>query len=385
MTENGNAYGSASFDEMRTRMRDAGWQEWEIEDEIAAMDDAISAVAANTQRTQEDREHPPSELAPVIVSDNAYEPVRRYLYDDYVYIDPDDFKSHICEIAAEGDENDYYTSILGNNPTVDDVSDELASEYAHDMAADDLEFTLRDLKELAGDMSFAALGTRGLWNGTEQSGFVAESIDELVARVMDGGCEDLRIWDENGSLFFMGVHHDGQNLWEVKFLDPTDLSAIADEDTFYTAWAKAKLPRAAEKILGAPATEQQPTSGLVTRRVTLAFGDRHIHLAYPAMTQFDPAAIDCRGIMTCAWKNWRGADFTSVSLELDSKLTITRAYITTASGFPAPFPEALGRNPMVMSHRPSSPNLNARLARASIASEAQGSSPALPSQAHDAR
>ena len=55
------------------------------------------------------------------------------------------------------------------------------------------------------------------WDGRYNGSVVCSSLYQLLDLLKD--CGIIKFWDENGHLFFLGSHHDGTNIFEIKTLN----------------------------------------------------------------------------------------------------------------------------------------------------------------------
>lgn len=181
------------------------------------------------------------------------------IYDSERFSDLSTWKEEILSQISNG--YAHWVEQYGTEATLDDITDEDASFLAEMDQQDDFESFVSELDGLADGHTLVALGQRGLWNGTQVSGFLADSTQELVERAMQGGCEDLSVHDESGELHISASHHDGTNGWEVRILDDAGEDMLGeledgDDPDFMKLWENARKPEYARHCYGMDGTNR---------------------------------------------------------------------------------------------------------------------------------
>ena len=145
--------------------------------------------------------------------------------------------------------------------TIDDIPDDLVTNKVY---ADD-DVNCYDFKVEFGRFlknapnGFLLCGTSGRWDGTYSGGCYVKNFDDLYKFWKD--CDYIKVWDENGHLYFMASHHDGTNYAELKELtdkgheymnnhiweSDREVHEKLFNSNFYT-----KLPHYAHKVWGVP-------------------------------------------------------------------------------------------------------------------------------------
>lgn len=157
-------------------------------------------------------------------------------------------------------------------------------------------------------------GSVGRWNGTSTGIAVYKDFDAATdcspSRFGQGNvfadCEIQKVWDENGTLYLAGAHHDGrvsvemrqltdegERLWgQLDYEDYLPLEGLTamgkhyelgDENQFvhdlYNSPELCATPRYVEQSFGCPSEEYEKEEGALPHDFTT--GRWHVHLVYP--------------------------------------------------------------------------------------------------------
>lgn len=123
---------------------------------------------------------------------------KKWIYDHWNYIDPDEWKDAIC---------DYYEIGIDG---YGDLSDEEKYRVLAFYEETDYEDEKANIQAVIGDAKVIANGTAGLWNGTFEGGFLADDLQDAIHRISGNTSGDIGFYvDEDGELHMTFSHHDG--------------------------------------------------------------------------------------------------------------------------------------------------------------------------------
>lgn len=176
------------------------------------------------------------------------------IFDSNDYIDADQARTDY------GDVLEYNYRI-----PVADISDEEIYGYLSELESLDWEQCTSDLcSYMPHDSQIISRGSASRWDGISYGFELSNGFDDLLHSDIWKDCETFRIWDEDGSLYMTGHHHDGSVNVEIKALSEAGEQLLEDwyyEDQDYDLnkiWNDPNLshaPRYAELILGVASEE----------------------------------------------------------------------------------------------------------------------------------
>ena len=141
-------------------------------------------------------------------------PKERVIYDNYdTFSMYDEAKEHLTNVCDE-------------EPSDDDIW-----KYVSVIDADNWENEKENMKQIFDEGNFIAVGTCGSWLGNQPGGFVFNSFDELMNKLVD--CEYFKFWDEDGHFYVNATHHDGTHSLEIRELTEKGMKY---HDNWYFAW-----------------------------------------------------------------------------------------------------------------------------------------------------
>lgn len=144
-------------------------------------------------------------------------PKKRYIFDLDCY--DEEFWRDYCEEDDPG-EFDWDAMGLVAERAMLDLDEEIAKLTVYLNGDDGKRFRglMGSTQSLDCGNRLAARGSIGRWDGTRTGMTVFEGFDELLFGVHSPfrDCRLEQIWDENGSLFIYGTHHDGSVTVEVR-------------------------------------------------------------------------------------------------------------------------------------------------------------------------
>lgn len=210
----------------------------------------------------------------------------------------------------------YYAQVCRENGTY-------AAAYTDKQGNGFLAFAKEDVKTVAGyapqfnpygGNHILVSGSVGRWNGTSTGIAVYKDFDAATdcspSRFGQGNvfadCEIQKVWDENGTLYLAGAHHDGrvsvemrqltdegERLWgQLDYEDYLPLEGLTamgkhyelgDENRFvhdlYNSPELCAAPRYVEQSFGCPSEEYEKEEGTLPHDFTT--GKWRVHLIYP--------------------------------------------------------------------------------------------------------
>lgn len=169
------------------------------------------------------------------------EPKERVIFDEDFY-----YGSNGEELAIEDlmDRDGLTEDEVREEYTDDDIFEHAMEmrnfDYEEELAAVTTYFDDSAVNPLAGN-KVLVYGTSGRWDGV-RSGFTPydsfeDAIDTSLSRFGDDSvladCEIQKVWDENGSLFVYGAHHDGSVTVEMRQLTDAGMDALEAIESAY--------------------------------------------------------------------------------------------------------------------------------------------------------
>ena len=155
--------------------------------------------------------------------------------------------------------------------------------YALTTYLDGVASTMSDVVSVHGGNPLIVSGSIGRWDGSRSGFSVFKNFDDMMEgpNSLFKDCEIQKVWDENGSLFIHGAHHDGSVTVEVRQLSDAGWEAYSTIDEAYSfetgpftalgrsydgsdasviealrdLWNATEPPRYMERAFGCPAEE----------------------------------------------------------------------------------------------------------------------------------